>query len=287
MSAAPQHDSASAVERVLGSSAEIAVMPQVVYKIVEMVRSDSSSASDLEREIVVDPGFSAKVLAQANSAFFALPKRVTSIREAVMFLGFKQVRMIAMQVGVFDFFVGKTDKDSLRRRAWWRHALDTAAAARHLAVSIRRANADEAYTCGLLHSLGKTLLCRFDSEAYCKVDFLVQNGAPVWQGEQVIYGCHHVQVVQEAGRRWGFPAEIIEGVDYLTPTTGDDFATLRAVVAVGEAIASLATSGSNDPTHDAEKLPEWGLNQLEIDKDVVPSIMASTLAELAATAAKH
>ncbi|MBX3334585.1 MAG: HDOD domain-containing protein [Nitrospira sp.] len=262
-------------------------MPQVVYKIVEMVRSESSSASDLEREIVVDPAFSAKVLAQANSAFFVLPKRVTSIREAVMFLGFKQVRMIAMQVGVFDFFVGKTDKDSLRRRTWWRHALDTAAAARSLAVEIRKGNADEAYTCGLLHSLGKTLLCRHDAEAYTKVEYLMEHGAPAWQAEQTIYGCHHIEVIQAAGKHWGLPVEIVEGLDYLSPADGDDFANLRAVVAIGEGIATLSTHGSSDPEHDAERLPEWALNQLEIDPDAVQGIVASTLAELAATAAKN
>ena len=91
MSAAPNISPMQVAERLLTVAGEIAVMPQVVYKIVETLRSETTSAADLEREISVDPGFSAKVLQQANSAYYALPRPVRSVKEAVTLLGFKQV----------------------------------------------------------------------------------------------------------------------------------------------------------------------------------------------------
>ncbi|HXH59835.1 MAG TPA: HDOD domain-containing protein, partial [Fimbriimonadaceae bacterium] len=126
MSALPAGQGNEAVEIVLASTKEVAVLPQVVYKIMEMTSSTDSSAAMLERAIIIDPGFSTKILTQANSAYYALPRKVTSIKEAVAFLGFRAVRQLAMAVGVFDLFLGKTDAESIRRRGWWRHSLDTA-----------------------------------------------------------------------------------------------------------------------------------------------------------------
>ncbi len=120
MSVLPLENELDPIDRILSQCGDVAVLPQVVFKIMEMTGDDSSSAHALERAIVVDPGFSIKLLAQANSAYYSLPKKVTSIKEAIMFVGFKSVRQLAMAVGVFDMFVGKTDKDSLRRRGWWR-----------------------------------------------------------------------------------------------------------------------------------------------------------------------
>src|SRR3954463_725910 len=134
----------------------LAVLPHVVFKVLEVSGSEDAPPMELERAIIVDPGFSSKVLTLANSAFFGLPRRVTSIREAILFLGFRSVRNLAMTVGAYDLFVGKTDKESMRRRGWWRHSLDTAVCCKWLCFYSKRGNADDAYTCGLLHLIGKT-----------------------------------------------------------------------------------------------------------------------------------
>jgi HD-like signal output (HDOD) protein len=165
MSALPTGHTNPAIEKVISRTREVAVLPQVVYKIMEMTASTDSSASLLEKAIVIDPGFSAKILTQANSAYYALPRKVTSIKEAVAFLGFRSVRQLAMAVGVFDLFVGKTDRESMRRRGWWRHSLDTAVCCRLVATKLGLRNADEAYTVGAapLHRKdvdGPIQLCR-------------------------------------------------------------------------------------------------------------------------------
>ena len=121
MSAAPlpAHDP-QRLEAILERVNEIAVLPHVVYKVLELSGSDDTSAIEIERSIQVDPGFSSRVLTLANSAYFGLPKKVSSIKDAIMFCGLKSVRELAMTVGIYDMFMGKQDKASLRRRGWWR-----------------------------------------------------------------------------------------------------------------------------------------------------------------------
>ena len=287
MSAAPNISPMQVAERLLTVAGEIAVMPQVVYKIVETLRSETTSAADLEREISVDPGFSAKVLQQANSAYYALPRPVRSVKEAVTLLGFKQVRFIAMQAGVFDFFVGKNDKDSLRRRQWWRHALDTAQANLILAKGNKTVQPDIAYTAGLFHSLGRTLLCRNSAPKYDKVEFLMEKGAPAWQAEQAVFGCHHGHVVIAAAQAWRFPDDLSQCLDYLEPAfPGEPGAEARANLYVAHLIATFVQKGAV-PNMTSELLfPSWVYEVLAVEPEKMGELVLVTLRKLIETV-KH
>ncbi|MBX3110454.1 MAG: HDOD domain-containing protein [Fimbriimonadaceae bacterium] len=245
MSAAPipTQASAAAVERIMSRSKDVSVLPHVVFQIMEMTASEESSAGTLERSVVVDPGFSAKLLTQANSAALGLPKKVSSIREAIMFLGFKQVRCLAMTVGVFDMFVGKTDKESLRRRKWWRHSLDTAVGARLIATKTKKCDPETAYTCGLLHYLGKTILCRYNSTEYERVEIAEQK-VDSRKAEVMVFGCDHVDILLAAAKAWGFPESLSQGLNYADQPEDDDPGKgLRTVVGLADWLAEKVLEG--------------------------------------------
>jgi HD-like signal output (HDOD) protein len=247
-----------AVAAVVAKVQEVAVLPQVVFRLVEATGAAEAGLQEIERTISVDPGFTAKVLAMANSAFYALPRKVASIREAVQYLGTKGVREIAMAASVFDMFVGKTDAESLRRRTWWRQSLDAATCAKWLGQELRSPLADVACTCALLHLIGKTVLDRSDPAAYEKVMFVVSKGAGDRQAERAVFGCDHIGVAAGVAGRWGFPEALRSGRNYAEPAPdGDDAAEVRAIVAIAHQAAVRSTDGGADT--DEEPLPLWAL----------------------------
>lgn len=272
------------VKRILAGVKDIAVLPQVVYKIVESTGSTTSSAADIEKQILVDPGFSAKVLTLANSAFVALPRKVTSIKDAIMFLGYKQVRQLAMTAGVFDLFVGKTDRESLRRRAWWRHSLDTAVCAKWLSSRCREVDQEEAYTAGLLHYIGKTILDRHDPIAYEKVIQAMDQGVPDVHAERHFFGCDHVAVTLAVSTQWGFPDTLVAGLNYLEPAEGDDpFFALRACVGLADSIARKVVQGTlGTGSHEAREFPMWSLMRLGISGEDISKVIDAAAAVIAA-----
>ncbi|MEQ1821882.1 MAG: HDOD domain-containing protein [Fimbriimonadaceae bacterium] len=247
----------SSREEILSRVNEIAVLPHVVYKILEISGSADAPATELERAIVVDPGFSAKLLAHANCAFYGLPKRVTSIKDGIMFLGFKAIRQMAMTVGIFDLFAGKTDRESLRRREWWRTSIDSAVVSKWLASEKRLANPDEVFTIGLLHLIGKTILDRSESGKYDGVEDLIESGATVLEAEREIYDCDHIDIAMGAAARWGLPNIITQSFDYLSaPEPGCEFVKTRAILAFSRDVASVARLGSSPEP------PAWCLEAL-------------------------
>lgn len=247
----------SVVAKIVANVNDVAVLPHVVFKVMEMTGSDESSAASLEKAIVVDPGFTVKILTLANSAHFGLPKKVTSIREALMFVGFRSVRQIAMAVGVYDMFVGKNDKESLRRRAWWRLSVDTATAAKTIAQELKVGSVDECYTAGLLHLVGKPAADRFSPSTYDKVEMLVERGAPSWQAEQAVFGCHHGQVSSALAQNWNLPEALVNGVNYVYDDP--DHATrdeISATVAIGHRVCQMLIRGVNTDTVHGHTFPE-------------------------------
>ena len=203
---------------------ELAVLPHVVFKVLELSGTTDHAAEELQNAIVVDPAFTTKLLTLANSSYYGLARKVTSIKDALLYLGFREVRQMAMTVGVFDMFVGKNDKTSLRRRTWWRQSLDTAVACRFLAESTKRLDPCEAYTCGLLHCIGKSLLDRFGGADYTSVEQRMQVGATEHDAERRIYGCDNEMVAAMAGKKWGLSPQMVASFRYSEkPERADEF----------------------------------------------------------------
>src|SRR5688572_20700744 len=234
MSAVPASNESPALDKLLARINEMPVLPHVVFKVMEITGGSEFPAVELENAIVVDPGFSSKLITLANSAYYGLPRKVTSVKEAIGFLGFKAIRQLAMTVGVFDMFIGKNDKDSLRRRRWWKTSVDTAVCCRFLAKRTGLFSPEDAYTCGLLHYIGKTLLDRFGEDSYEKVELLQQHEVDCRRAEQAVLGCDHVRLAVASAEKWSFPQELVAGLEYLDrPHPANPLAKYPACVALG------------------------------------------------------
>ncbi|MBN9502507.1 MAG: HDOD domain-containing protein [Armatimonadetes bacterium] len=278
MAALPHQEQSAALDALMGKIDNLAVLPHVVFKVLEVTGDSDSPAIEMEKAITIDPGFSSKVLTLANSAYFGLPKRVTSIKESLMFLGFKSVRNLAMTVGAFDMFVGKNDEESLRRRTWWRHSVDSAVCAKWLAKSTGKMSCDEAYTCGLLHYLGKTLLDRFGEGNYTDASHLIEAGMLPVEAERQIFGCDHVEVAVGAAKKWAFPEGLTEGLRYVEePKEGEPAREERACTALASAIARIAKQGRHNDELD---VPHWAFRILGLQVDQAEAIVDDGIGEI-------
>ena len=79
----------TSLEEILNGAADLAALPQVVLRIMDLTTDRKATATDLEKVIGMDPAMAAKILRLANSSYFGLPRQVSTLREAVVFLGFQ------------------------------------------------------------------------------------------------------------------------------------------------------------------------------------------------------
>ena len=110
-----------------------------------------------------DQSMTMKILRVANTSFYRGSRaRVTSTSEAIGSLGFEKIKNIALTTSVFEFFSKEKEKDKLLLEDLWKHSLGVGWASRNIARILDKPWDESAYSCGLLHDIGKIAKYKLD-----------------------------------------------------------------------------------------------------------------------------
>jgi HD-like signal output (HDOD) protein len=141
--------------------AEISSLPDTAMKIVETVQNPRSGAQDLMRVLQADPSLTARVLRTINSAAYGLSERVTDLQKAISFLGFNQIRNLALTASISGVFRDGNNVGCYNRRTLWKHMVAVAIGTRMIARRVELSNPEEGFLCGLLHDIGIILIDQY------------------------------------------------------------------------------------------------------------------------------
>lgn len=144
------------LERSLIESPRLPSPPVVAQRILELIENEDAGVTDLAEIIALDPALCAKLLSVINSAAYGMARQVTTVRQAVLFLGMKSVRSIALSFSFVSQLRGLPSKGGLDQL--WHTSLMMGIAARRLALEIGEWDSEEAFLVGLLCDCGSLLL---------------------------------------------------------------------------------------------------------------------------------
>ncbi len=288
--------------------------PSSLYlEILQKLQSPNVIIEEVALLIAQDPALCAKMLKIVNSAFFALSRDICDVFEAVIFLGLERTKALILFTHYVSLFQPpKTRLFSLE--VLWHHSLATAAYARSIvqAENVDSQKADEAFTAGLLHDIGKLMLAANMPELYDQALGLAgQRRISGWLAEREVVGATHDILGACLLGIWGLPMIILEAIAWHHQPSllgGKNFSLLTAVH-VGNAFASLRSGNSEKgpPDIDFSYLNEIGMADhfgrwfelcrghnghgwpLKSKSDIIapaaPAVVANEAPELAATAA--
>lgn len=77
---------------------------------------------------------------------------------------------------------------------------------------LTRQDGELAFTCGLLHNIGDTLLFLAHTEQMTDIEALTAAGGDKAALQQNVFGCNYTDVGAELARRWNFPDELCEAI---------------------------------------------------------------------------
>ena len=190
---------------------DLPTLPDVVTKIMEMTGDTKSSAEDIAEVIARDQALTVKVLRIANSALYGLRQGVSSLDRAVMTLGLKAVRNLALNVSVAATFPPSADGGYFDRGKFWEHAVGCAVISKVLAKGVGYPNdkLEEVFTAGLLHDVGKIVLDRYLHEEFDEVVKLaIDENIPIIEAENNLLGVTHTEVGHWLSFMWKLPEEL-------------------------------------------------------------------------------
>ncbi|HXU24299.1 MAG TPA: HDOD domain-containing protein [Tepidiformaceae bacterium] len=199
-------------------------LPAVAARVMGMADDDKTSALDLAQVLSTDQALTAKLIRISNSAFYGFARRVSTVREAVVMLGFKQVRQVAVGASLINTFKGSRNPgDPFNLDLFWGHSVAVAVAAEAVAKKSRTARPEDAFTAGILHDIGRLVLRQTMPVEFGRALFMAKTqGIPLGVAELETTGYAHDDVGRALGERWKFPVHLVEAVgchhdEQLTP----------------------------------------------------------------------
>jgi len=189
-------------------------IPIVILEVSKLLDDPMASATELGRVINRDQGLVTKVLTVANSPLYGLPRRVSTIEFAIVILGFEHIRNILIAISMIEAFRGKNNKN-WDRKSYWVHSLITATASKRIADDLGYQKSGEAFTAGLLHDLGISVIQRYFTKDYNKICEMVQEELVSYeQAEEFILGLTHMEVGKLLAEKWNLPPSLSDCLLY-------------------------------------------------------------------------
>ncbi|WP_028314304.1 HDOD domain-containing protein [Desulfatibacillum aliphaticivorans] len=233
------------IESILKDLEQLPPFPTVVAQALALLDSPDSSAMDVVQVVQYDQAITANVLKVCNSAYFGLPGKVSSLREAVIRLGNKQLKEIILTGTVVKYYKNAMEGYALSKHDLWKHAISTAIISRIISKRFPGVDEGAVFTAGLLHDVGKTILDAVVDEYFNQMFALVgEKGYSFTEAEQEVLGLDHAEIGARMGELWGFPKEIVHAIRFHhAPPEGDESDLVTQVVYLANVICLMLGIG--------------------------------------------
>ena len=205
---------ASDVEALIDSVEDLPPLPAVAARVMSMVEDDNVSAAELGQVLATDQALTAKLIKISNSAYYGFARQVSTVRDAVTLLGFRQVREVAVATSLMSVFKDQDDRyTAFDLDLFWGHSVAVAVTSEAVAKRTKAAKPQDAFTAGILHDIGRLVLrkampAKFDEA----VRMAIEQQRSLDSTEEEVTGFNHADIGNAVGSRWKFPGPLLDAV---------------------------------------------------------------------------
>ena len=231
-------------QMILRSVSDLPPMPQTVFKVREIIADPKSSFKDLSEILETDQAMAARVLKIANSAYYGLSGKVSSIQHASVVLGHKTLGELMTMAGTSGLLGNRLKGYGLEAGDLWRHSLGVAIGSKIIANKKNPPLANDAFAAGLIHDAGKLILDQHvleRKEAF--EEFMADGQQSFLSAEKQILGFDHSEIASQACKSWRVPQTLtipIRYHHYPSQSKGDK---LAYIIHMADAIAMMTGLG--------------------------------------------
>jgi putative nucleotidyltransferase with HDIG domain len=244
------------INPVAGGLAYLPPAFELVPRLLLLLDDPEADPESLAELIRVDAGLTADVLRIANTAYFGRSERSETLQHAILRLGLNEVYRIVMKV-VTSPVLAISHDPALAKLGLWTHSLAVAVAAEVIARRVQE-DTQVAFTTGLLHDLGKTVLAqKYGSDYTALIDRCTAEGQPVWKAEHSAFRNDHAHIGAGLLKHWNFPDKIVIGITchHQPLRCARPYRNLAALINVANTVAYRIGQGYGCPVETANPDP--------------------------------
>lgn len=256
----------TALERVRARQ-DLASRAGAAVRVLQLADDPDASAADLARAIGTDPLLAARVLRTANSTYYGLSGRVSTLAFAVSVMGFQGVRSLAVIAAA-----GLDGMDGAPEGFWEAAAL--CATGGEIVAPMLGADPGDAFSVGLLHLIGSALLHQSrDKGSDIEVRVcLPSDGDEAAATEREAFGIGHDELGAEVLERWHVPAHLCTVIGRHHRAAMPDAPALERTLQIARTLSGAVLTGDKDAVHSSPACA-W------LSEGVIGATVAASVAE--------
>lgn len=262
------------IEQIIMKTCDLPTMPAVADRVMRLVADPNTTTEQLQKVISADQALAARILKIANSVFYASVRKINTISEAIVMIGFNTLRSLVLTASSRDIY----KRFGLTEKMLWEHSMGAAISAGIIAKELRIVNQEEAYLGGLLHDVGKVVLNNSDPAKFSKVMERVYNEQISFRmAEQEVYGFSHADVGAMVIRKWKLSENLEMAIrNQYNPTwlsSDPNLMKLTAVVNLANQFCLKLGIGHRQAISDLPLEKEEAFDILKVDAARLPELV--------------
>ena len=241
-------------------------IPKVVALLLTELNSPEVDLRKVTRLISTDPALTTRLLQLANSGYFKLGGKISSVSEALALLDLSHVKTMA-QAAATGASIKAVPGIHLAR--FWACSLNVARVSRSLAGLVRQ-NQQAAFTCGLIHAVGELAMHLAMPQEMAALDADVPPlDLRRARAERRVMGYCYGQVSAGFARMWHFPQSLVDALEHQhAPFDNNVYEPLAGVIHLASWRARARDAGLSERAL-AVSFPDAVGVALELDIDMV------------------
>jgi len=263
------------IKELIRQMEDLPTLPSVAVKIINTLLDERSSAADVAEVVGVDHSLTMKVLMVANSAFYGVAREVSTVRQAIVALGFGKLKSIILSLSVLDTVEAMAEESESDASEFWTHSLMCAVCTEAIASTLGEEFSEEIFVAGLLHDIGKLVLSHQMPSAFKQaVEMAQRENISTVGAEQVTMHMDHAIVGECIMEQWQFPSSLRESVGQhhdppLRYIASDVSIRMAAIVCLADILCNMRNVGftqSGELARVEEIRKHLGLPKVDIEE---------------------
>ncbi len=199
--------------RLFKDISDLPTIPAIVSKVVSQLDNQESNPDEIADLILADQVLAARVIRVVNSPLYRSTNQITTVKRALVYLGFKSIREMILTSYFIDGFSQKEQPFDMK--VFWMHSFSVGAISRRIATQIGYNDIEKAYLVGIIHDIGKVFLGHYCKEEYGQMLAGISNTSyTTHQAEYEFFGTTHSEVGLCLAQRWNFPPLYCDVISY-------------------------------------------------------------------------
>lgn len=183
---------------------DLPTIPAVATQVMQLIDQPETQIEDIADLMLTDQVMTARVMKMINSPVYKPEHEITSLKRALVFLGLRHIREIALTTSFIGAFEG--DKGALEISSFWEHSFGVGMVSKIIAKKIGYKDLECAYIAGIIHDLGEVFLSNFMREEFKGVlDSIKGKPLTLADAELEQFGTTHAEIGLCMAEKWNFP----------------------------------------------------------------------------------